>query len=35
MIHISYGIGYLKGILDFTFLKKHTKRNLSKMNTSR
>ena len=35
MIHFSYGIGYLKGILDFTILNKHTKQNLSKMNTSR
>lgn len=35
MIHFSYGIGYLKGILDFTILKNHTKQNLSKINTSR
>ncbi len=35
MIHFSYGIGYLKGILDFTILNKHTKENLSKMITSR
>jgi glycosyltransferase involved in cell wall biosynthesis len=35
IIHFSYGVGYLRGILDFAFLKKHTKQNLSKMNISR
>jgi len=35
IIHFSYGIGYLKGILDFIIFKKHTKQNLNKINISR
>jgi len=35
LIHVSYGIGYLKGILDFTIFKKHKKVDLSKVNISR
>ena len=35
LIHISYGLGYLKGILDFIILKKHEKVDLSKLNISR
>lgn len=34
LIHISYGYGYLKGILDFVILKKH-KDNKIKINISR
>jgi len=35
LIHLSYGLGYLKGILDFMILKKHKKVDLSKVNISR
>jgi glycosyltransferase involved in cell wall biosynthesis len=35
LIHTSYGLGYLKGIVDFMILKKHKKNDLSKINTSR
>ena len=35
LIHISYGVGYLKGIFDFMIMKKHKKVDLSKVNTSR
>jgi len=35
LIHLSYGLGYLKGILDFVILKKHKKVDLSKANISR
>ncbi len=29
VLHFSYGVGYLKGILDFCILKKHTKNKIS------
>ncbi len=35
LIHLSYGLGYLKGILDFIILKKHRKIDLSQVNISR
>jgi len=35
IIHLSYGIGYLKGIVDFLILKKYKKENLSKIDISR
>jgi len=35
LIHISYGLGYLKGIVDFIIFKKHKKNDLSKIKTSR
>ncbi|MGI6241179.1 MAG: glycosyltransferase family 2 protein [Candidatus Omnitrophota bacterium] len=35
VIHFSYGIGYLNGILDFVFLKKHKKSKILDMTTSR
>lgn len=35
LIHVSYGWGYLKGILDFVVLKIHNKKDLSKVNLSR
>jgi glycosyltransferase involved in cell wall biosynthesis len=28
IIHFSYGVGYMKGILDFTILKKNTSKNI-------
>lgn len=34
-IHISYGIGYLKGILDFIVLKKHIRNKLKDISLSR
>lgn len=34
-IHLSYGLGYLRGILDFVILKKHQKEDLSRVNISR
>ena len=34
-IHISYGLGYLKGLLDFVLLKKHYKKNLNRIDISR
>ena len=33
--HISYGFGYLKGILDFLILKKHKKKKLKDMQLTR
>lgn len=35
LIHLSYGYGYLKGIVDFVILKKHRKKDLSQVNISR
>jgi len=35
LIHFSYGIGYLKGIMDFVILKKYRKKDLSKVDISR
>jgi len=35
LIHFSYGIGYLKGIMDFIILKKHKKEDFSQINISR
>lgn len=35
LIHFSYGIGYLKGIIDFIFLHKHKRKNLSNISISR
>lgn len=35
LIHLSYGIGYLKGLVDFLFLKKHTNKKLNEINLSR
>jgi glycosyltransferase involved in cell wall biosynthesis len=33
--HLSYGIGYWKGILDFAIIRKHKKRNIREMKLSR
>jgi glycosyltransferase involved in cell wall biosynthesis len=35
LIHLSYGLGYLKGIIDFVVLKKHQKEDISIINLSR
>jgi len=35
LIHLSYGIGYLKGVLNFTILRKYKKEDLSQINISR
>ncbi len=35
LIHISYGIGYLKGLIDFALFKKHKIRKLNEINISR
>ena len=35
LIHFAYGYGYLKGIVDFVFLKKHRKKDLRAVNISR
>lgn len=35
IIHISYGVGYLKGIWDFIVLKKHKRNKLEDMHLTR
>ena len=35
LIHLSYGLGYLMGIVDFMILKKHMKKNSNKIKISR
>ena len=35
LIHLSYGMGYLRGIMDFVIFKKHKKKDLSQVNISR
>ena len=35
MIHISYGMGYLKGIIDFYFLKKNKSKKIKELDISR
>ena len=35
LIHLSYGLGYLMGIIDFMIFKKHMKKNFNKIKISR
>ena len=35
VIHVAYGLGYLKGIFDFTILRKHRQKNLADVPSTR